>query len=197
MNLHMPQVIFLVGLLLYVAVRSVYQQRAAGAATTVSRSSKRDRCLVFRVVLGQFLLPLLYLLSPWLNFANHELPVFAPWPGAIAWLAGLLAFWRAHANLGTNWSVSLELRSTHRLVTQGIYRHVRHPMYAAFILLGIAQALLLPNWLAGTSALAAAVLLCVIRIPDEEAMMCERFGSKYRDYMKRTGAVIPRFAAID
>jgi protein-S-isoprenylcysteine O-methyltransferase Ste14 len=65
-------------------------------------------------------------------------------------------------------------------------------MYAAFILFGVAQALLLPNWLAGGSALVAVAILCVIRIPNEEAMMCEFFGREYRNYMKRTGGVIPR-----
>ena len=35
------------------------------------------------------------------------------------------------------------------LVTNGIYRRIRHPMYSAFWLWAIAQALLLPNWIAG------------------------------------------------
>jgi protein-S-isoprenylcysteine O-methyltransferase Ste14 len=35
------------------------------------------------------------------------------------------------------------------------------------------------------------MLLCVIRIPDEEAMMCDFFGQAYRDYMMRTGGVVP------
>ena len=183
MNLHAPQAIFLIGLLLYVAIRSVYRERAAGATTTVTRSNQRDRFLVLLVVLGQIVLPLLYLFSPWL--------------GAATWLVGLWVFWRSHADLGTNWSVSLGLRSTHRLVTQGIYHLVRHPMYAAFILFGVAQALLLPNWIAGTSALVAVALLCVIRIPNEEAMMCEFFGQEYRDYMKRTGGVIPRLGTAN
>ncbi len=57
MNLHTPQAIFLLGLLLYVVVRSVYQQRAAGATITVTRSNKRDRFLVLLVVLGQVVTP--------------------------------------------------------------------------------------------------------------------------------------------
>jgi protein-S-isoprenylcysteine O-methyltransferase Ste14 len=191
MNLHTPQALFLIGLLLYVAIRSTYQKRAAGATTAVTRSNKRDRFLILLVILGQIVVPLLYLFSTWLNFANYESPIFAPWLGAITWFVGLWAFWRSHADLGTNWSVSLELRSTHQLVTQGIYGLVRHPMYAAFILFGLAQALLLPNWLAGTSALVAVALLCVIRIPNEEAMMREFFGQEYHDYMKRTDCVIP------
>jgi len=197
MNLHAPQAIFLIGLLPYVAIRSVYRKRAAGATTTVTRSNQRDRFLVLLVVLGQIVLPLLYLFSPWLDFANHASPSLAPWLGAATWLVGLWVFWRSHADLGTNWSVSLGLRSTHRLVTQGIYHLVRHPMYAAFILFGVAQALLLPNWIAGTSALVAVALLCVIRIPNEEAMMCEFFGQEYRDYMKRTGGVIPRLGTAN
>ena len=192
MNLHTSQAIFLIGLLLYLLLRAVYQKRAASATTTVTRSNKHDRFLVLLVILGQIVLPLLYLFSPWLNFANYESPVIALRLGALAWVVGLWVFWRSHADLGTNWSVSLELRSTHQLVTRGVYRFVRHPMYAAFVLLGVAQALLLPNWLAGGFALVAVVLLCVVRIPNEEAMMCEFFGQEYRDYMKRTGGVVPR-----
>jgi protein-S-isoprenylcysteine O-methyltransferase Ste14 len=70
-------------------------------------------------------------------------------------------------------------------------------MYAAFILFGFAQALLLPNWIAGASALVAVALLCAVRIPNEEAMMCEFFGQEYRDYMKRTGGVVPRSGTTD
>ena len=39
------------------------------------------------------------------------------------------------------------------LVTEGIYGRVRHPMYTAFWLWAVAQALLLPNWIAGFSGL--------------------------------------------
>jgi len=46
------------------------------------------------------------------------------------------------------------MRKEHRLVTAGVYRHIRHPMYAAIFLWCLAQGLLLPNWLAGWSALA-------------------------------------------
>ena len=46
---------------------------------------------------------------------------------------------------GRNWSVSLEIRDKRRLVTDGLYRYVRHPMYASFWMWAIAQALLIPN----------------------------------------------------
>ena len=67
-------------------------------------------------------------------------------------LAALWLFWRSHADLGQNWSVSLEIRKDHRIVQHGVYRLIRHPMYASIWLWSIAQALLLANWLAGWSA---------------------------------------------
>jgi protein-S-isoprenylcysteine O-methyltransferase Ste14 len=45
---------------------------------------------------------------------------------------------------------TLEVREQHALVTTGVYSRVRHPMYSAWAL---AQALLLPNWIAGPAGL--------------------------------------------
>ena len=76
-------------------------------------------------------------------------------------LAGLVVealfvglFFESHRALGTNWSITLEIRDRHRLVTDGLYRYVRHPMYSSFWLWAIAQALLIPNWIAGLTGLA-------------------------------------------
>ena len=192
MNLHVGPVVFALGLLVYLVIRAVFQRRVVGTPTAATRSTGADRWLVFLVVFGQVVLPGVYLFSPWLNFANHDAPRFLVVLGAFIWGAGLWLFWRSHADLGNNWSVSLEVRSSHQLITHGVYSVIRHPMYAAFLLFGIAQALLLPNWVAGFSALAAVALLCIVRVPREESMMCEFFGEQYRQYMRRTGGIAPR-----
>ena len=88
--------------------------------------------------------------------------------------------------------MSLEIREEHSLVTQGVYRYTRHPMYAAHWLWGIAQALLLQNWIGGLSMLAAFIPLYLYRVPREEQMMLEHFGDEYRSYMDRAGGVVPR-----
>ena len=54
---------------------------------------------------------------------------------------------------GDNWSVSLDLRERHTLVTTGVYAMVRHPMYAGLLADGAGQVLLLPNWVAGPAGL--------------------------------------------
>jgi protein-S-isoprenylcysteine O-methyltransferase Ste14 len=68
---------------------------------------------------------------------------------------------------------------------------VRHPMYSAFWLWAIAQALLLPNWIAGFAGLAGFAVLYFGRVAREERMMLETFGDSYRAYMARTGRVFP------
>lgn len=94
-------------------------------------------------------------------------------------------------DLGTNWSITLELRESHRLVTGGVYRLVRHPMYSALWLYSIGQALALPNWVAGPSYLVSFGLLFAFRVGREERMMREGFGKEYDDYAARTKRLIP------
>ncbi len=152
--------------------------------------------LVALVVFGQIGMPLLAIATPLLAFANYRPPNSALWFGIASFSFGLWLFWRSHADLGSNWSVSLELEREHRLVTSGVYSRIRHPMYASFFAMALAQAALIPNLMAGLAALVAVTILYVVRKPNEEAMMLEHFGSDYVAYMRRSGGVIPPMHAV-
>jgi len=101
-------------------------------------------------------------------------------------------FQLTHRALGRNWSVSLDVRVDHRLITDGIYQQVRHPMYTAFWLWALAQAMLLPNWVAGLSGIVGFGILFFGRVAREEQIMLDTFGDGYRDYMARTSRVLPK-----
>ena len=152
-----------------------------------------DIALMILAGVGMLPLPLALALSSRLDFADCPLPAWAGWAGVALFATGLWLLWRSHAALGKQWSKRVELRADHELITQGVYRHIRHPMYTAHLLWGVAQMLLLQNWIAGPAMLVPMVLLCVERIPHEERMMIERFGQAYRDYMSRTGRLLPRW----
>lgn len=184
--------VFLVGFVVYIGIRHVYARRTLGLEKEMSRSDRADARLLVAVFVGSLLLPVLYLFTPALFFADYGLPPLASWCGAVLMMASLWLFWRSHDDLGQNWSITLQLRKEHELVTEGVYRRVRHPMYAAIWLWCIAQGLLLQNWLAGWSALVTFAPLYFRRVHREEDMMCAFFGSQYREYMRRTGRLIPR-----
>lgn len=192
MNIQPSHLIYLAGAVAYVGIRMVFQRRTAAVAKPISRSSAQDRALIAFVITGQLVLPFALVATPWLNWANYSLPQQAQWLGAPLLAYALWVFWRSHADLGESWSVTLELNQNHRLITEGVYRVVRHPMYASFFLMALGQGLLLNNWLAGWAALAAVSLMYVVRVPREERMMLEAFGEEYRSYALRTGGVIPR-----
>ena len=183
--------VFLVGFIIYVTIRGVFKQRTKRNAKAVRRVDALEKTLMVIVIPGGLLLPLVYLFTGWLAFADYSLPTFAPWCGALLMISALWLFWRSHADLGQNWSQTLELRQGHRLVTHGVYSSIRHPMYASIWLWCLAQGLLLENWLAGWYAFVAFALMYFVRTPREEQMMCDSFGQEYRDYMRRTGRLLP------
>lgn len=193
MNIQEPwNIVYLSGFAVYFWIRRVFFRRTQNETKAVSMFDRSERILLAAMALPVILLPLLYLFTPLLAFADYRLPAFGPWAGAVVMVAALWLFWRSHADLGQNWSVSLEIREGHQLVTHGVYRYIRHPMYASIWLWGVAQGLLLQNWLAGWSVLPVFAVMYVLRTPREERMMCDTFGEPYRAYMRRTGRLFPR-----
>jgi len=194
------KVVWVIGLILASVPRvrytRLYRQKRIADDRNTGLDIGLDMLLVALPALGMFFIPLLYMLTPWLDFADYRLPTWASLVaglvGAVTFAVALWLLWRSHADLGRNWSPKLEVMEEHSLVTQGVFRHIRHPMYAAHLLWGIAQAFLLQNWIAGWAFLVSSLPLYLVRIPREEQMMLEHFGDEYREYMSRTGRVIPR-----
>jgi protein-S-isoprenylcysteine O-methyltransferase Ste14 len=183
---------FLVGFGVYVGIRAFYKKQTKSNQVVVRRMDLIEKALLVLLIPGALLLPLVYLFTPWLAFADYRLPPGADLCGLLLMIAALYLFWRSHADLGENWSQTLELRKGHELVTHGVYRSIRHPMYASLWLWFLAQSLILQNWLAGLYPLVAFALMYFIRSPREEEMMQEFFGKPYVDYMCRTGRIFPR-----
>jgi protein-S-isoprenylcysteine O-methyltransferase Ste14 len=138
-----------------------------------------------------FLLAVVWVATPLLraaDFASHPASFVA---GLALYGTGLVLLYRSHRDLADQWSISLEIREEHALVTKGVYRRVRHPMYLALLLYGAGQALVLPNFVAGPAYLAATVALVALRMAPEERMMAETFGPSYREYAARTPRLLP------
>jgi protein-S-isoprenylcysteine O-methyltransferase Ste14 len=138
-----------------------------------------------------FFLTLIWIVSPLFAFADYPLHLAPLVAGSLCLALGLWLFYRSHADLGTNWSITLELRERHQLVTHGVYRWVRHPMYLALLIFSAGQALVAANWLIGPSYGVAMLLLIALRLGPEEQMMLDEFGSQYEAYRAKTRRLLP------
>jgi len=182
---------YFIGIIIASIIRAIYMKGYKRRKIAIDHKSVTDAILVSLPGIGMFILPLIFVLSSWLDFANYRLPLWAGWTGMLLFFLMLGLLWKSHADLGHNWSPTLQLMETHELVTHGLYQRIRHPMYAAHLLWGIAQPLLLQNWIVGFSMLITLLPLCIYRIPKEEKIMIESFGESYRLYISRTNRMIP------
>lgn len=187
------KITYWLALIVQIIIRAPIDQARKKEKVAEQRVTSQEKLLVSLLAVGGLLFPLIYSVTSWLSFANYTLPHWAGWVGVLLIILALIVFWRAHADLKTNWSPSLEIREKHELITNGIYSIIRHPMYASQWILVIAQPLLLQNWLAGWLNLIIFIFFYSLRVRAEEKMMIETFGEQYRAYMQKTGAVFPKF----
>ena len=190
MNPWIAKAVILAANLVMIAIRAPHGQRSRGVRIVKDRKGGLEVGLLMLAVLG-FVVPLIWLASPVFAFAEYPLRIGPLIAGIVCFVVSLWLFYRSHADLGTNWSITLQVRERHRLITQGVYRRVRHPMYSALFLYSLGQVLVLPNWVAGPSYLIAFGILFALRVHAEEEMMIEEFGAEYSAYMARTKRLVP------
>ena len=191
MTLLAAKIVWVVGIVSWFIIRYPYQRRSRREPLHQRYDRGREIALMTISATGLGILPAVYVLSNQPAFANYPFRPWQGWFGAVVFASSLWLFRRTHKDLDRNWSVTLVVRKAHRLVTSGIYRYVRHPMYSAFWLWAFAQLLLLPNWIAGPAGLVGFGTLFFLRVGREERMMIETFGDDYRRYMDSTPRILP------
>ncbi len=164
MNPLISKYIFFAGIILLHVIRIPFEVKSKKNKTNDSRKTYLERIIIFILLTGTFILPLYYIFGSFLDFANYNLPLWTIWVGVIVLLSSLWLFWRSHTDLGNNFSSTLVIRDEHTLITKGVYKYVRHPMYTAFLLFEIAAIFLLQNWVAGLFPLVSFGLFYVVRV---------------------------------
>lgn len=149
----------------------------------------------------------IYLLMPWLkqhfpeiDFLSHEAghlletmtglrldPHFGPFH-----IASNLLIIGGFFLLSSSWRVLYAAQRTHSLAQAGPYARIRHPQYAALVLIMFG---FLVQWPTLVTLVMFPVLVAMyVRLArTEERWALDAFGDEYRRYMTRTPAFIPRF----
>ena len=123
---------------------------------------------------------------------DHGISDLLGWIAIPILASAIWLFWYSHSTIGHYWSIRVELKVEHRLVTEGPYRHIRHPLYSALFLGYIGTVLALQSWTlaAWFPAFAASYLLFA---KEEEKVMARGFGETYRTYLRQTGMFVPKW----
>ena len=112
------------------------------------------------------------------------------WLGVFFYLAGgALRIWPIFV-LGRRFSGLVAIQPGHELVTDGIYRVIRHPSYLGMIILMLGWALAFRS---GLGVILAALIVppLLARIRSEETLLRLQFGDEYDAYRRRTSRLIP------
>jgi len=173
-------------------------RRSGGRIMPDDKAIKREGgrgYYIFRVVIFFALIAFLVMYfagAKWIDRFSFPLPDWLRWIGFGIGIFTVFFWTWVQVTLDTQWSPQLQLTKDHRLITTGPYARIRHPLYAGMCGWFVSLSLLTANWIfVGACVLTFAGLL--YRIPKEEQMLIEAFGDEYKEYMKRTGRLFPKF----
>ena len=110
--------------------------------------------------------------------------------GTVMVLGATALMLAAQLDLGASWRVGIDEGARPGLVTGGLYRYSRNPIYVAMLTALLGFALLLPSWIS-LGLLIGAGLGIRRHVRDEEAYLARTYGEEYRRYAARVGRFLP------
>jgi protein-S-isoprenylcysteine O-methyltransferase Ste14 len=131
-------------------------------------------------------------ISPW----ARELAAYSTlrWIAAVMALICLLLTSLCWSRMGTRWRMDVSLEGKEKLITDGPFRHVRHPIYALSMLLMACSVIVVPT----VPMLVVGALhfvLMQLKARNEERHLIAAHGDAYRRYLARTGRFFPSWPA--
>ena len=179
-------------LISFVAHRGFYTRKVQHSDTSVLHQPKPGRAtkVANLLALPALLSTVIYVISPvWMSWSTLPFPTWLRWSGVGIALGGFALLQWSQQLLGKNWSDTPRLVADQEMITGGPYRWIRHPIYAAFMLILGSLLLISANWFIGGLWIGMTCLDISSRIRMEEAMMVDQFGEHYRVHAENRPAV--------
>ena len=181
----------LIGLVAFLAVGCLWRpwlhrRRYGSSGLWLFRSGRTSQHIrdAFGVLLALALVAQAALVTP---------PPLSPgwrFAGAVLLFGGIVLLVAGQLNLGASWRVGIEEHASPGLVTSGIYRWSRNPIFLSMLISVAGYALLLPTHVSLILLIGAYVgIRAQIRL--EEDYLLRVYGEAYRAYARRVGRLIP------
>ena len=136
--------------------------------------------------------PLLNIFFSYFDKFRFELPNYIKIISSFVLLLDTIIFFLSHKELADNWSPFVEIKEKQKLIKTGIYQYIRHPMYLSMWIFAIFQGFVLSNYFIEIFGVLTWTNLYFYRISNEEKIMIDTFGDKYKEYIENTGRIFPK-----
>ena len=114
----------------------------------------------------------------------------------VMFLFGGIAFLvAAQLQLGSSWRVGIDEGAAPGLVTTGLYRWCRNPIYLAMLSVLTGYTALVPTRLS-VGLLVGTFIVIRVQVLAEEAYLLRTYGARYREYASRAGRFLPGIGRI-
>ena len=111
--------------------------------------------------------------------------------GAALVIVGSLLRRHCFRQLGASFTGDVRAEAGQKIVTSGAYQWLRHPSYAAGIVMNVGIGLALGSWASLTLLAVATFAVYVYRITVEEQALLGALGEPYREFMQARKRLIP------
>ena len=126
-----------------------------------------------------------------LEICSYTQHIYGIFLGLLLFLSGFVLRWISVVNLKEQFTVRVAISDNHKLITNGIFKYLRHPSYAGMILYYLGLGLLMHNFLSLIILLVFSLVPIVIRINHEETVLTGHFGNEYIEYKSSSWKLIP------
>lgn len=155
-----------------------------------SRQQSSQRAIHLTLILIAFFITFFRFKSS--SLWNKIIPYYASveYIGIIVLIISLLfAIW-ARIVLGSNWSGAIQKVKGQRLVCQGPYKYIRNPIYTG-IVCGFLGTVIAFRTLASLLGFFIILVAYIVKINKEQKFLIMEFGEEYKEYIKKSWALIP------
>lgn len=132
----------------------------------------------------------LYYIVIKLNF--KEIPLWQQFLGTFFVVLGAIFNIIGRLNLKENWGNHIKIYDNHRLITKGLYKVVRHPLYSSIMLMLFGGSVAYGSILSFILTVVIFIPFMYYRAKQEEELLCEEFED-YKEYQSKTGMFFPKF----